>query len=427
MPPHYPADYIAEGLDQTRGWFYTMLAIATCLGLPAPYKNVICLGMVNDKNGKKMSKSKGNAVSCFDMFDKFGADAVRMYFYTVNQPGDIKRFDEKDLDEVTKKFFMILWNVVSFRKMYGGKVAEFKLDDSSHILDKWVLNETAKLVEGVTANLEKYEIVEAARLIQPYVNELSTWYVRRSRDRMKGEEAAQVTAVLDAVFGALVKLMAPFTPFLADYLYQELGGKQVSVHLEDWPVAPKEWRNEKVERDMMFLRTVVTKALEARAVTKIPIRQVLGGLTVNFADIKESESFGSNAALLDILKDEINVEAVEVFGGDAGVDDATGAARDLRVELDTKMTPELLAKGAKRELVRAVNSMRKEAGFTINDRVDLYVDAASGPAHEAVKLFGEELKTDVRANNLFKERGECDKSSTLTIGEIEVWLGIKKA
>jgi isoleucyl-tRNA synthetase len=417
------ADYICEAVDQTRGWFYTLLAISTALGLPAPYKNVICLGHINDKFGKKMSKSKGNIVKPYDMFTKYGADAVRQLFYTMSSAGEPKRFDEKQVDDIVKKQFMILWNVVSFRKMYGASGGEAQ---PVHEMDKWILNETAKLVDGVTANLEKYEIVEAARMIGPFVTELSTWYVRRSRDRMKGDEASQVTAVLDAVLMTLVKLMSPFTPFLADYLYQQLGGKEVSVHLDAWPVVPANWRNETVEKEMKFLRTVVTKALEARATTKIPIRQVLAGLTVNFADIKESESFGSNAALLDILKDEVNVEDVEVFGGDAGVDDETGSARDVHVELDTELTPELLAKGAVRELTRTVNSLRKDLGLTVADRVTLYVVAAGGPAADAVKLFGKELMLDTRSSALEAVKAEVEKETVVTIGENEVWVGIKK-
>lgn len=418
------ADYISEGMDQTRGWFYTLLAIATALGLPAPYKNVICLGLVNDKHGKKMSKSKGNIIRPGEMFNTYGADAVRMFFYTVNQPGETKRFDEKDLDEIVKKVFMILWNVVLFRKMYGGKT-EGTLQ-TTHLLDRWVLSKTATLVEQVTKNLEAYEIVEAARLIPDFVTELSTWYVRRSRDRMKGEEQKQVTVVLDAVLLTLVKLMAPFTPFLADTLYRELGGEQVSVHLEAWPDVVSEWKDEQVLKDMELVRKLVTKSLEARAVAKIPVRQVLGGLTVNFADVKESERFGSNQALIDILKEEVNVEDVEVFGGASGIDDVKGTGEDASVELDTQMTPALLAKGARREIVRQANALRKNLGLTIQDRVLLFVDAAAGPAKDAVEQFPKELGEETRADAVRLGKEEVDASETLEIGGTPVWVGVKR-
>ncbi|MFH0928492.1 MAG: isoleucine--tRNA ligase [bacterium] len=415
----YPAEYISEAIDQTRGWFYTLLAIATCLEMPAPYKNVICLGHLLDKHGKKMSKSKGNVVKPEDVIKKYGADAVRMFFYTVNQPGDVKRFDEKDLDGIVKKVFMILWNVVLFRKMYGSeKVGSGEWGvGSENLLDKWVLAETATLIEKVTLNLEKYEIVEAARLIPEFINNLSTWYVRRSRDRMKGAEAEQVSAILDVVLTTVVKLLAPFTPFLSDVLYKELGGAKESVHLEDWPTAPKEWQDAEVQNSMAALRGIVTKALEARANSKIPVRQALGSLTVKFGGKNIAAEFEKQTELLEILKEEVNVEEIKVEV--AGTD-------ELSVELDTNLTPELLAKGARRELVRHVNSLRKQLGLTVNDRVELYIEAASGPAHDALEMFEVEILNETRSDKLNKSRGEVELSEEAEIGGAPVWIGIKK-
>jgi len=422
------ADYICEAVDQTRGWFYTLLAISACLDIPAPYKNVICLGHINDKHGKKMSKSKGNTVNPFDMFTKYGADAVRQLFYTMSAAGEPKRFDEKQVDDIVKKYFMILWNIVSFRKMYGGKLEARSLElGATHILDKWILAKTAKLIDDMTKHLEAYDIVEAARLIPEFVTELSTWYVRRSRDRMKGAEASVVTGILDEVLLTLVRLMAPLTPFLADHLYRELGGSLESVHLDEWPVAPKEWRDETVITDMEFTRSIVTKALEQRAMAKMPIRQVLAGMTVNFADVKESERFGNRKELHEILKDEVNVEDVEVFGGASGVDDETGAGRDVSVELDLNLTPELLAKGAAREIVRQVNSLRKELKLTIKDRVTVWVEIDRGPAHDAVTKLSAQIAEETRADKVSLGRAEADLTGELEIGEMKVTVGVKKA
>src|SRR3989339_1007350 len=183
--PSFPADYISEAIDQTRGWFYTLLAVSVLLGKEAPYKNVICLGHVLDAKGKKMSKSIGNVINPVEVIDQYGADAVRWYMYTVNQPGDPKRFDLKALDEMVKKVFLILWNVLSFYELYAQNQGKTEISvPSIHILDRWVLTRLHTLVRDATADLESYKVTEPARAIGEFVSDLSTWYVRRSRDRV---------------------------------------------------------------------------------------------------------------------------------------------------------------------------------------------------------------------------------------------------
>lgn len=351
---HFPADFISEGLDQTRGWFYTLLAVATLLELPAPYKNVICLGHILDAKGQKMSKSKDNVVDPQAMFFKYGADAVRWHLYSVSQAGEPKIFDEKGLDGVVKKVFLILWNVLEFYKMYTVAVPAELLsgtaesssaahkaasENSASPLDLWITNRLNQLNTFVTKNLEEYELTNATRAIEEFITDLSTWYVRRSRDRFKagGTEAAAAVVTLRAVLTQVAQMMAPFAPMLADAVYREVNGAKESVHLSDWPAAGKV--DDKVLQEMEMLRACVTQALEQRAKFGISVRQILGKLTV-------PKNLENLAPLFDILREEINVEEVVV-----------GA----EMILDTTMTPALKEKGWAREMIRFINSARKEA------------------------------------------------------------------
>jgi len=334
---HFPADYIAEAIDQTRGWFYTLMAVATLLELDAPFKNVVCISHILDGKGVKMSKSKGNIIDPWEIFNEYGADPARFFMFATSQPGDPKLFDKKSVDEVVKKVFLIMWNVLEFYKLYPGTVGhEINTD---HPLDAWLAARLQKTVNYVTEQLDAYELTNATRELAAFVTDLSTWYVRRSRGRFKAANAdsANAAAMLRHTLVTIAKLFAPFTPMIADGLYREVAGAGESVHLQDWPTTGAVDENILAQMDLM--RTLVTQALEQRAKTGIPIRQALGKLTV------PQEAAGL-APLFEILQDEINVEVVEV--GDA-------------LALDTTMTPELLEKGMVRELVRHINAARKEA------------------------------------------------------------------
>ncbi len=235
----FPAEFIAEAIDQTRGWFYTLLAVSTALGHDQPpYKNVICLGHILDAEGQKMSKHIGNVIDPWIMIDKHGIDAIRWYLFTLNQPGEYKRFDESGVVEVVKKNFLILWNVLTFYKLY--QTAERRIDQPSakNILDRWLLAKYGVLVDEVTRKLEEYNIVDAGRAISDFINLLSTWYLRRSRERFKSGDPAEKNQAVDTlgyVLLELTKIMAPFVPFVSDAIYRELAGPKESVHLESWP------------------------------------------------------------------------------------------------------------------------------------------------------------------------------------------------
>lgn len=378
----YPADYISEAIDQTRGWFYTLLAVSTLLGRERPFKNVICLGHVLDAEGKKMSKSLGNIVKPMEMIDKHGADAVRWYMYTINQPGESKRFDEKALSDMVRKNFTILINVAEFYKMFAGEGnlgnGEWGMERPTHILDRWILARRNNLVAQTTNRLDGYVITETVRDLGAFIDDLSTWYVRRSRDRMKGVDQADRQASVATLRESLLtlsKLMAPFVPFLAETLYKQVGGGLESVHLEDWPVADSSLIDEKALEEMGRTRSIVSKALERRAAAGINVRQVLGAMTVTMPTGEFEVEYQ------ELVKDEVNVKSVEMKKG------------DYAVELDLTLTPELVREGTVREIIRRVNDLRKQSGLTIEDRIELFVTGSEDvmlavKEHEATLLQG---------------------------------------
>ncbi|OHA93839.1 MAG: hypothetical protein A3G47_01640 [Candidatus Zambryskibacteria bacterium RIFCSPLOWO2_12_FULL_39_45] len=335
----YPADYIAEAIDQTRGWFYTLHAIGVLMGKGKAYKNVICLGHILDEKGKKMSKSLGNIVEPEIMLEKYGADALRLWMYSVNQPGDSKNFDEKTVDEIVKKVFNPAENILAFYDLYKDETF-VPSDKSQNILDRWIIVRLYEMVSCGTKSLDQYKIFEAARVIREFVNDFSTWYIRRSRERFKSENVEERKEALQTtrfVFLELVKYMAPFTPFFAEnsYLRLKMDSDLESVHLCNWP------NTQKVEhtliQDMQKVRQVVTSALELRQKFGYKVRQPLTSLTIPNDFTQE---------LLDVIADEVNVKEVKIAEGE--------------IKLDTNLTDELIEEGKVRDAIRAIQEWRKE-------------------------------------------------------------------
>ena len=374
----YPADFISEAIDQTRGWFYTLHAIGVLVGKGKAFKNVICLGHILDKNGKKMSKSIGNIVNPWEIMDKYGADAARLWMYSVNQPGEAKNFDEKTVDEVVKKVFNLTSNVLSFYKMYEGnssKNTDLKSVTSSNILDQWIIARLTQLNVEVTKGLDSYKFFEPSRAIKDFVADLSQWYLRRSRDRFKveGEQKNLALNVTRFVLITFAKIIAPFTPFFAEELYKELGGEMESVHLEDWPKL--ENPDLKVIEMMKIVREISSKGLEARMTAKINVRQPLAELRIK--DTKLPIKDVENA--IEIIQDEVNVKTI-IFNENISNE----------VELDLTITPELKEEGMVRELIRLIQDLRKEKGLTVNDKVSLKIDI-----DDAGKSFIEKNKKSI--------------------------------
>ena len=407
----FPADYIAEGIDQTRGWFYTLLAISTLLDLGPSYRNVICLGLVLDEKGEKMSKSKGNVIDPWKIIDKYSVDALRWYLYTLNQPGEAKSFSEKGLLDVVKKVFLILWNVYSFYQLYAeDNLLEKSIkQDELHILDKWISARLNLLIKNTQEKLDNYDITGAARGITQFIDELSTWYLRRSRQRLKSknkEEKKIAQNVLRETLLSLTKLMAPFAPFISEKIYLDLKGEKESVHLEDWPEVNEEMIDEELLNKMELIREICRLGLKARGEAGISVRQPLKKIIVKFPKLTSLSS-----DLEEIIKQELNIE--EVLYKPSG---------EKVIELDTEITPELRKKWIKRELVRQINDLRKKANLTFQDSIILYYYSEDEEISEIIKS----LLEDVVAYKAIKEKRKIDYGKELEIDGEKIWLGIIK-
>ncbi|HLD30658.1 MAG TPA: isoleucine--tRNA ligase [Patescibacteria group bacterium] len=399
----FPADFISEAIDQTRGWFYTLLAVSTLLGREVPYKNVICLGHLRDTKGEKMSKSKGNIVDPWEVIGKYGSDAVRWFFFTINQPGDPKNFSPLELEIILKKFFLVLFNILSFYKLYEGKT-DSNPKNPSHVLDKWIMAKLNLLIKETSEKLDAYDVIGAARGLEEFNNDLSTWYVRRSRDRFKeiGEDKDVATATLRFVLKTFGRLSAPFIPFVAEKINEELGKENISIHLDDWPELEPDLIDEKVLERMEVAKKIVEAGLAARASAGIKIRQPLASYTNPLA-----ENLGEE--YVELIKDELNIS--ELKSGEEN--------------LDEKITEELKEQGLVREIVRLVNSLRKEAGLTISDRIVIYFETKNDAVLQAFQNNEEKITKDTLSNKIKFGRSEVSFQKENNV-EGSLWLGITK-
>ena len=471
----FPADFISEAVDQTRGWFYSLLAESTILFNQAPYKNVIVLGHVQDENGQKMSKSKGNAVDPFDALEKYGADAIRWYFYINSAPWLPNRFHGKAVQEGQRKFMGTLWNTYAFFVLYANidnfDPTKYTLDyDNLPVMDKWLLSKLNSVVKTVDDCLANYKIPESARALQEFVDEMSNWYVRRSRERFwaKGMEQDKINAYM-TLYTALVtisKAAAPMIPFMTEEIYQNLVRSVdkdaiESIHLCDFPKVEEAWINKELEDDMEELLKIVVLGRAARNTTNIKNRQPIGTMYIkadkemgqfytdiiadelNVKEVKfanDVESFisysfkpqlrtvgpkygkllnGIRTALAEIngteamnelrstglLTLDINGNKVELSEEDLLIETAqtegyvTEADGDISVVLDTNLTPELIEEGFVREIVSKVQTMRKEAGFEVMDKIHIYAKD-NDRILELMKNHKEEIMSEVLAEDM---------------------------
>ena len=471
----FPADFISEAVDQTRGWFYSLLAESTILFNQAPYKNVIVLGHVQDENGQKMSKSKGNAVDPFDALEKYGADAIRWYFYINSAPWLPNRFHGKAVQEGQRKFMGTLWNTYAFFVLYANidnfDPTKYTLDyDNLPVMDKWLLSKLNSVVKTVDDCLANYKIPESARALQEFVDEMSNWYVRRSRERFwaKGMEQDKINAYM-TLYTALVtisKAAAPMIPFMTEEIYQNLVRSVdkdaiESIHLCDFPKVEEAWINKELEDDMEELLKIVVLGRAARNTANIKNRQPIGTMYIkadkemgqfytdiiadelNVKEVKfanDVESFisysfkpqlrtvgpkygkllnGIRTVLAEIngteamnelrstglLTLDINGNKVELSEEDLLIETAqtegyvTEADGDISVVLDTNLTPELIEEGFVREIVSKVQTMRKEAGFEVMDKIHIYAKD-NDKILELMKNHKEEIMSEVLAEDM---------------------------
>jgi isoleucyl-tRNA synthetase len=381
----FPADYICEAIDQTRGWFYSLLAISTVLSNRSSYDNCVCLGLIVDKDGRKMSKSLGNVLDPWQLLERYGADALRFFFFTSGSPWATRRVSGEAIEEVQRGFLRMLWNVYSFSVLYGNTE---NIDPTTvniaasarHELDRWLLAELHDTVRTATNAMEGYDCTAAGRRIAGFVEDLSNWYVRRSRRRFYAKETAaddkaSAHATLHETLRTVSLLLAPFTPFVADEIWDNAvrsvrPDAPDSVHLADWPSFDEGLIDEELRGSMASARRAVGLGLKARESAGIKVRQPLAKAVVSGA--------GAEAAMrhASIIADELNVK--EVAHADAAPEgDRWVSAGDggMTVSLDTELTPGLRGEGMARELVRAVQNLRKKSGLAVSDRIQLGVEA----------------------------------------------------
>jgi isoleucyl-tRNA synthetase len=436
----FPADYISEAVDQTRGWFYSLHAISTLLFNRICFKNVICLGHVLDAKGEKMSKAKGNVVEPWAIINNYGADALRWCFLTATAPGNVRRFSEEAVAEVTRRFFLTLWNVYSFFVTYAN-IDHFtpgleKVSIEPSELDRWIISELNQLIIDVDGGLEAYNPTEAGRRIEGFVGELSNWYVRRSRRRFwKSESDADKLAAYTTLYECLVtlsKLLAPFIPFLAEELYQNLvrsvfPDAPESVHLADFPVADKSKIDKQLMADIQLAMKISSLGRAARSEAGIKVRQPLARVIVKVESRSEGEALKRLEAQ---LLEELNVKGLEVVTGKGELreqpDFAVATEGGYTVAIEVKVSPQLAKEGMAREIVRRLQAMRRSAGFDIADHIvtyyqgEAYIKGVMADFADYIKqeTLSQKLIDGVPEEGVFTERQR--------ISGYDVLLGVKQ-
>jgi isoleucyl-tRNA synthetase len=424
----YPADFICEAIDQTRGWFYTLLAISTIVKNNSCFKNVISTGHILDEKGQKMSKSKGNIVEPMAEFEKVGADVVRFFLYSVNQPGEPKLFSEKEVLSVSRNLFITLWNVYSFFSMYAS-IDGWKPSgktEATNILDKWILAKFNELTETITESLDNYDTYRPANTILDFINELSTWYVRRSRRRFwKSESDSDKESAYHTLYEVLIglsKLLAPFTPMFAETVYQGLKQESdpESVHLADFP-APEEF-DLSVLDEMAETRQIVEAGLAKRSEAGIKVRQPLALLKYSGKKLSED--------LETIIAEEVNVKkVVYVDARDIHIDegDKNSGVGETGVELDTVLTDELKTEGVARELIRNIQSLRKKSGFEVENRIVVNYATSGEVLKKVMKSMSEIIAKEVLAKESTDGKIENPEGSEeFCIDGEKIWIGISR-
>ena len=402
----FPADFIIEAIDQTRGWFYSLTAVNVALFGKSPWKNLICTGFINAADGKKMSKKLKNYTDPMELMDKTSADSFR--FLMLSSPltnGENFALADKDVMDVARKLGMI-WNMYDFFTMYAEVDGwEFNgdlkdpLGTLTNPLDIWIVSRLHQLVMDVEKGLDDYNLQDATKPILPFLDDASNWYVRRSRRRFwKSEDDGDKNDAYRTLHYVLVRLsyiLAPFTPFLAEELYHNLTGDDESIHLKDW--LPAGAVNKAILRDMNALRVAVNDGLSKRAAEGIKVRQPLASAKL-VSTISQNTPEEVAQFLVDIARDELNVKTVEVFTGSEL--DSPEASAQPSVVYDLTITPELKREGLMREVVRHVQSARKKAGLQVDDRIELNIASSDAEIAQAVDTFADTIKAETLAIKL---------------------------
>lgn len=434
----FPADFICEAVDQTRGWFYSLHALSTLLFDRPCFRNVICLGHILDAQGEKMSKAKGNVVDPWLVIDRYGADALRWYLFVSSPLGNVRRFSEEAISEVLRSFLLTLWNIYSFFVIYAN-IDRFDpkaaVTVSPSDLDEWITSELNYLIVEVTEALDNYDPVSAGRRIADFVDNLSNWYVRRSRRRFwKSESDADKMSAYTTLYHCLVtlsKLLAPFIPFTAEEIYQNLvcpayPEAPESVHLVDFPVADKAKIDKSLMADIKLAIRISSLGRAARSKAGIKVRQPLAKVVVKVRATKEKEAL---ERLSHQILDELNVKEVEFteeeFPGE-GAGYAIAIEGDYQIAVSTELSPELIAEGIAREVVRRLQMMRRSAGFDIADYITTYYDGET-QIRQVMEKFADYIRQETLSRELVEGAPEPGAyTETCHINGNEVVLGVKR-
>ena len=424
----FPADFIIEAIDQTRGWFYSLTAVNVALFGKSPWKNLICTGFINAADGKKMSKKLKNYTDPMELMNKNSADSFR--FLMLSSPltnGENFALADKDVMDVARKLGMI-WNMYDFFTMYAevdgwefnGDLSD-PLHDLTNPLDIWIVSRLHQLITEVERGLNNYNLQDATKPILPFLDDASNWYVRRSRRRFwKSEDDSDKNDAYRTLHYVLVRLsymLAPFTPFLAEELYHNLTGDNESIHLKDW--LPAGEIDNSMLRDMNALRTAVNDGLSKRASEGIKVRQPLASVKL-INTISQDTPAEVAQFLIDIAKDELNVKSVEI------VTDSESESAQPSVVYDLTITPELKREGLMREIVRHVQSARKQAGLQIDDRIVLSISSDDSEISQAIDAFADVIKSETLAVELNSVVNESEKYDAKIEGKL-VEISLKKA
>lgn len=376
----HPAQFIAEYIAQTRAWFYTLHVMSVGLFGTHTFENAVTTGTILAEDGAKMSKSKKNYPDPTILFEKYGVDALRFYLMgSVVMKAENVNFSEDGVKEIYQKVVSTVWNVFSFYKLYVKTPAPTAAPTPTHVMDRWIMHKLNQLIVEVTAAMDAYDTTLTCRLLLAFINDLSTWYLRRSRDRLQTDTAGQ--EVFGWVLSSLVRLMAPVTPFITELIYQNLDDSGSSVHLTAWPVADKQYIDNELDAHMTFVKNVAELGNAKRKELGIPVRQPLSKVTVYSSYASPGEEW------LAIFLQELNVKEAVVEKTD----------KDMSVELDATITPELKAEGDKRKLVREIQMLRKAKGCRIDEHVSLVIASEYKSLTEALL---EEVKKDTLASSI---------------------------
>ncbi len=438
---NFPVDFICEALDQTRGWFYSLLAVSTLLFDKPPYRKVLTLGLVLDKQGQKMSKSKKNYVDPKVIFDNEGADPLRWYMISANPPWAPIRFYEEAVKETLRRFMLTLWNSFKFYLTYAQLD---KFDPRKHSvdvknrmhLDRWIISKLQSLIGEVRENVEKFELQKASRAIEEFVvKDLSNWYIRRSRKRLWIEEMTQEKAscysTLHDVFFTLSRLLAPFIPFLSEAMYLAIKTKDMpeSVHLLDYPKKEERLIDKDLERAMDISRRIVELGRVLRGKIGIKVRYPLSKAIIVCGNDTKREIEN----LLELIKEELNVKEIIFSGSREEAMKIIGENNYAEIEgegiyliVDKRLTPELFAEGFSREIVRRIQAMRKEMDLSIEDRIETEI-SVNEKGKEAIERWKDYISGETRSKKItFTEEAKGELIKKWKIGDVEVTIGIRK-